>query len=94
MLFSIGRTLATPGAITALENAGQTPATFLDRHVAGDWGSVDAGDFQANQDALTSGARLLSVYYTAYGVKLYVITEAADEVGNRSATTILKPEEY
>lgn len=38
---------------------------------------------------LKDGSRIFSAYTTAKGVKLYVITEA-----DRSATTILLPEEY
>lgn len=35
--FTLGRILATPGAIAAMEEAGNVPAEFLDRHVRGDW---------------------------------------------------------
>jgi hypothetical protein len=88
-LFSIGQTVATPGALDALVATGENPQTFLDRHVAGDWGEVDAEDQQANQDALLHGERLLSAYRTSSGVRIWVITEA-----DRSVTTILLPEEY
>jgi hypothetical protein len=33
--------LATPGALDALERAGQTPAKFVVRHSKCDWGIVD-----------------------------------------------------
>jgi hypothetical protein len=36
--FALGRVVATPGALRALEKAEQLPAEFLDRHVNGDWG--------------------------------------------------------
>ncbi len=39
--FSLGQVVATPGALEALEDAGQLPEEFLRRHVAGDWGDVD-----------------------------------------------------
>lgn len=87
--FSPGRCLATPGAIEAMNEAAQTPAEFLDRHLRGDWGDLDADDHQANENALATGARLFSVYHTKTRVKLWVITEA-----DRSATTILLPDEY
>ena len=87
--FRLGRCLATPGAMAAMETAGQAPADFLDRHIRGDWGDVDADDRQANEDALASDARIFSVYHTTSRVKLWVITEA-----DRSATTILLPSEY
>jgi hypothetical protein len=37
---------------------------------------------------------LLSVYPLAAAVTVWVITEAADEDGERSATTILLPNKY
>jgi hypothetical protein len=72
-----------------MNDSGQAPADFLDRHLRGDWGNCDADDRQANEDALKTGARIFSVYHTKKGVKLWVITEA-----DRSATTILLPNEY
>lgn len=87
--FSLGRCLSTPGALTAMEVSGQAPGDFLVRHVRGDWGDVDDEDKQANEDALRDGTRILSSYKTKAGIKLWVITEA-----DRSATTILLPEEY
>ena len=92
--FSIGKTLATPGAFAALTEAGQSPAFFLDRHVQGDWGEVNDEDKQANDDALISGERLLSAYKTLKGQRIWVITEGTDDKGHRAATTILLPEEY
>lgn len=87
--FPMGRTLATPGAHAALADAGEDAHSFLARHSKGDWGQVDEHDWQANDESLVQGLRLLSVYQTKKGVKLWVITEA-----DRSATTILLPEEY
>jgi hypothetical protein len=92
--FSLGRLAATPGALEALQESGQTPDFFLARHVAGDWGEVDQEDWALNDQALVDGSRLLSAYRTLKGVKLYVITEATDDDGKRAATTILLPEEY
>jgi hypothetical protein len=87
--FSLGQTVATPGALAALTEAGQSPCEFLHRHCSGDWGDVDAEDQQSNEDALLHGERLLSAYRTAKGVKLWVIT-----VADRSSTCILLPDEY
>lgn len=92
--FDLGQILATPGALEALESAGQSPAEFLARHVACDWGEVCESDKQANDEALKTGARLLSAYRSADGTKIWVITEAADENERRAATTILLPSEY
>ena len=92
--FTLGQTLATPGALKALEDSGQTPAFFLARHAKGDWGEVCEEDKQLNDQALIDGSRLLSAYATLKGVKIWIITEAADDEGHRAATTCLLPSEY
>lgn len=61
----------------------------LRRHLAGDWGDCDPEDAAANETALVHGERLLSVYHTAAAVKFWIITEA-----DRSATTVLMPDDY
>jgi len=88
-LFPLGRTVATPGALDALILAGTIPKALLDRHVRGDWGDLDEDDWRANGQALSVGTRLLSAYALPDGVRVWVITEA-----DRSATTLLLPEEY
>ncbi len=88
-LFPLGQVVATPGALEFLATAGQTPDEFLRLHVVGNWGEVDDEDKQANDDALKSGARLLSAYRTLKGERLWVITEA-----DRSSTCLLLPSEY
>ena len=87
-LFPLGRIVATPGALEALAEAGKEPAELLDRHAAGFWGDVCEEDWKANEEALRRGLRLLSSY-NIEGEKVWIITEA-----DRSATTILRPEEY
>jgi hypothetical protein len=87
--FRLGKLVATPGALAALTEAGQSPMHFVSRHLRGDWGECDEHDRQANEDALQSGDRIVSVYKTAKGVKLWVITEA-----DRSSTCVLLPTEY
>ena len=94
-LFKMGQVLATPGAIEALEKASQTPWEFVSLHVAGNWGVVCGEDAEANNQALKDGSRLLSAYILKDGqTKLWVITEAEDDHGNRAATTLLLPDEY
>ncbi len=88
-LFTLGHVVATPGALAALEKAGQQPGDFLARHVSGDWGEVPPEDIEENEYSLQHGFRLLSAYHTSAGEKLWVITEA-----DRSSTCILLPEEY
>jgi hypothetical protein len=87
--FTLGRVVATPGALAALERAGQSPGEFLSRHVAGDWGEVDSEDWAENELSLREGFRLMSVYSLKDGVKLWIISEA-----DRSVTTFLLPHEY
>ena len=88
-VFELGQTVATPGALAALQKAGQEPADFLRRHVACDWGDLSDEDQKENDYSLENGFRLLSSYRTNAGDKLWIITEA-----DRSATTLLLPEEY
>jgi hypothetical protein len=92
--FQLGQTLATPGALKALEEAGQSPGFFLEKHVSGDWGLVNDEDKRANDQALIDGSRLLSAYRTLKNTRIWIITEAADDEGKRAASTILLPEEY
>ena len=92
--FQLGQLLATPGALKAMEDAGQSPAFFLQKHVNGDWGEVCDEDKLANDQALIDGSRILSAYKTLRGVRIWIITEAADNEGRRAATTALLPEEY
>lgn len=87
--FTLGKCVATPGAIQALMSAGQTPFEFLSRHVRGDWGEIPPEDWEENEFSLTRELRILSAYRTRTGERLWVITEA-----DRSLTTLLLPEEY
>ncbi len=84
----LGRVVATGGALEVLMDAGESPAKYLDRHSACDWGVVDAEDWRANDNAVAMGSRVLSAYMIG-SRKLWIITEA-----DRSATTLLLPEEY
>ena len=87
--FALGQTFITPGAEEALQIAGQTPVEFLRRHMSCDFGELSDDDLRENELALRQSFRLLSAYQTGKGQKLWIITEA-----DRSATTILLPEEY
>lgn len=83
----LGRVVITPGAIAALMP--DAPSDGLRRHVAGDWGDISPEDRPLNDAALLHGERLLSAYADSKGTKYWIITEA-----DRSATTILLPDEY
>ncbi len=80
-VFELGQILATPGALAALQKAGQDPHDF-------EWGDLSHEDQMENDYSLEHGFRLLSSYRTNAGDKLWIITEA-----DRSATLLL-PEEY
>jgi hypothetical protein len=87
--FPLGQTVATPGALEALEEAGTSPTTLLDRHSRGDWGDLDQEDKRANDRAVVDDERLLSAYTLPTGRRVWVVTE-----WDRSATTVLLPEDY
>jgi hypothetical protein len=87
--FSLGEIVATRGALDALNRAGQPPLLFVLRHLRGDWGEVGPEDWQANDEAVEHGDRLLSAYRTAKGDRLWIVTE-----WDRSVTTLLQPDEY
>jgi hypothetical protein len=87
--FELGVCYMTPGAIVALVYNRLSAVALLRRHVSGDYGDLCAEDRAANEAALRTGARILSSYPLADGQKVWIITEA-----DRSATTILTPDEY
>ena len=95
--FQTGQIVATRGVYDlACQNHDfdQFVQKSLNRHVKGDWGDVDEEDKQTNDQALKQGTRLLSAYnddrFPKNGVAtIWIITEA-----DRSATTILFPDEY
>jgi hypothetical protein len=94
MKFSLGQIVATPAALSALAESGQTPEFFIEKHAACDFGIVSEEDRQLNLAALKDGSRILSAFKTLRGRKIWVLTEAEDDNGHRAATTILTPECY
>src|SRR5215510_7355480 len=74
--FPLGRIVATPGALEALEQAGQSARDFLTLHVAGNWGEIDEDDRRENEVSLHAGFRLLSAYRLRTGARLWIISEA------------------
>jgi hypothetical protein len=88
-LFPLGQIVATPNALDVLARHGIQPSELIDRHVCGDWGELPPEDARANDAALKNGERLLSSYPLGRGVKVWIITE-----WDRSATTLLMPEDY
>jgi len=88
-LFSIGKLVATRGAMEMLQRLELSPFDFVSRHWQGDWGDLERDDCYANDRALRENTRLLSSYRINPDDKLWIITEA-----DRTATTLLLPGEY
>jgi hypothetical protein len=86
MKFPLGQVVITPGAMEILPP--QEVSVALSRHSNCDWGDLCEEDKQENEFSLKIGLRLMSSYKTG-NVKFWIITEA-----DRSATTILLPDEY
>ena len=96
-LFELGDVLMTSGVAGIIESREDGFGAVMDcilRHSNGDWGDLCEDDRELNDEALEAerrggcADRLFSAYETPFG-KLYVITEC-----DRSATTVLLPEEY
>ena len=83
----MGRLLMTPGVKESLEDSEVIEA--IRRHASGDWGDVSEDDAKENEFSVSRKLRIFSVYHSSNGEKFWVITEA-----DRSATTVLLPEEY
>lgn len=92
-VFDLGRLRVTPAALQIVRESGQRLYDFLNRHVQGDWGHVFEQDKRQNHQAVRTGSRILSVYRTDNGTKIWIITEAVDDAGNRAGTIILLPSE-
>src|SRR5215218_9861410 len=73
--FSLGRVVATPGALEMLEEQGENPLFYLYRHHSGDWGELDNYDHKENELALKHGWRIVSSY-AVVGSYVWVIMEA------------------
>lgn len=93
--FELGQIVATPGALAATTN--EQRLHYLTRHSIGDWGHVSREDWDANDEAVKDGGRILSAHpinvakpCEGFGENtLWIITEA-----DRSVTTLLLPDEY
>lgn len=85
--FSLGQIVATPHVLECVSR--EEIFAALRRHQNCDWGDVDPQDKWSNDRAVRDGERLLSVYHSKDGIKFWIITE-----WDRSATTVLLPEDY
>ena len=87
--FPLGQLCMTPGAAETLREAAQTAREFLLRHARLEQGALSEADHLENLFSVDKELRIFSAFETAKGDKLWIITEA-----DRSATTILLPDEY
>lgn len=91
--FPLGQTVMTRGIadrVAVDAKFAEFTMQSLKRHTNGDWGDLCEGDKKENELALKQGnLRLFSAYQHPTLPKIWIITEA-----DRSATTILFPEEY
>jgi len=90
--FNLGRLLMTRGVndqVAENEAFAKFLMGSLARHRRGDWEDLGKDDKRENELSLKAGFRLLSAYESGELPKIWIITEA-----DRSATTILFPDEY
>ena len=96
-LFKLGTTVMTEGIRSRMEldpKFAEFVSRSLTRHSSGDWGDLCEDDRKMNDSALKAEQngeptdQLFSSYVNGTD-KIWIITE-----WNRSATTILLPEEY
>ena len=90
--FNLGQLVLTRGVndlVAENENFAYFVKKCFNRHWNGDWGDLGDEDKQENELSLKEGFRLLSAYEAEGMPKIWIITEA-----DRSATTILFPDEY
>lgn len=99
VLFELGQLAATAGiaeAMNGCEAFRQFVFQCLGRYCNGDWGEMDEGDVEMNNESLAlDEGRLMASYDMPadipieYADRIWIITE-----WDRSVTTILFPDEY
>ncbi len=93
-LFPLGKLTITPGATKLAADSGIDVLSLVHRHATGDWGDVSGTDKNRNKAAVGDGSRIFSAYRFPNGERLWIITSAADDNGERESTTIMLPEDY
>lgn len=88
--FELGTVVASSNLQQRLgDKAHRLLPKIIARHSAGDWGDVCDEDAKINEAALKNDCRIMSVYKIDDSLSVWAITEA-----DRSATTLLLPEDY
>ncbi|WP_240613694.1 hypothetical protein [Pueribacillus theae] len=83
----LGQVVLTKNAADKLKQ--EEVRDVLNRYINKDWGELDKEDWEANDHALENNGRILASYSLDENRKVWIITE-----WDRSATTILLPEDY
>jgi hypothetical protein len=85
--FLLGRVAATKNALKQIP----IPEIFhaLHRHERGDWGQLERDDWDANENSLKHGGRLVSRFLSTANVRFWIITE-----WDHNRTTVLLPEDH
>lgn len=92
MVICIGQLLLTAGIRAEMDESSDFEKFVrksFSRHATGDWGDMCEDDKAHNDYALEYGERVFSSYEYNDDTKIWIITE-----WDRSATTILFPDEY
>ena len=95
--FELGELVGTPAALELLNRSDTSPLDIIQRHAALDAGDLSACDVRANDDALKSGARIMSAFSVTVdgqAYKVWAITDAIGDDGRRASTCILLPGDY
>lgn len=96
-LFRTGEIVTTNGIARAMmldQGFHEAVRECLDRHCSGDWGDACEETKQQNDEALEAerNGKLIDSLFSVYdidGTEIFIITEI-----DRSATTVLFPDEY
>ena len=91
--FGLGQIVSTPQAIRFCGDQHIDIFDLLLQHATGDWGDLSSDDQMANESALVDGSRILSSYTFQAG-KVWVLTEAKGDDGNRAFTCLMLPSDY
>lgn len=93
-LFPLGQVVMTVGICTS-GLTGSKLASLTRRHLHGSW-DMNADDIAANRAAMQSGARIFGGFDVPEvdGGRVWIITEAENDDGERQHTCILLPSEY
>ncbi|VFR32181.1 FIG146805: Plasmid related protein [plant metagenome] len=87
LLFPIGALVFSEGIHRLMDEGRLDPLPYFQRHTRGDWGDVADDNWQENNAALQSGARLDSFYVVTRELRIHIFTEP-----DRSATHIVLPD--